>query len=355
MRKIPHVIGVVATAGLTAAASMPASAAPTTTRVSGTLNAVAAVSAADAWAVGSTNSNGPLIMHWNGSAWTQAAGLGTKNGDLRGVAVASADDVWAVGNVIGGGTLIMHWNGTAWHRVPSPHGDLLLGVTATSARNAWAVGTTRHASLLLHWNGIAWERVAAPGSPLSAVTATSARNAWAVGQGARGMLILHWNGVRWARARVPAVKGMLFGVAATSAKNAWAAGVGFQTRRSGCDFGCPLILHWNGRSWRAQPTANPPSQPNGNWLFADTATAGVAWAVGGTSITSPGGGTFILRLANGRWRRVPSPGPAGSGTNLFGVAATSARNAWAVGFTTQRTPFVAVILRWNGTAWKRVL
>ena len=43
-------------------------------------------------------------------------------------------------------TLILHWNGKSWTQVPSPnpggpsHGNLLFGVTATSARNAWAVG-----------------------------------------------------------------------------------------------------------------------------------------------------------------------------------------------------------------------
>ena len=40
-------------------------------------------------------------------------------------------------------TLIEHWNGTAWTQVPSPNpsGDNVLdGVAATSASNAWAVG-----------------------------------------------------------------------------------------------------------------------------------------------------------------------------------------------------------------------
>jgi hypothetical protein len=354
MRKILRVMGVVAAAGLTAAVAMPAAAAPAAIRLSGTLNAVAAVSAADAWAVGGTNSGGPLIVHWNGSAWARVTGLGPKGGFLRGVAAVSARDVWAVGEVLGGGTLIMHWNGTAWHRVPSPRGGQLFGVTATSARSGWAVGGTGHSALALRWDGAAWQRVGAPGALLTGVAAASGRDAWAVGQTARGRpLILHWNGGRWARARIPALAGELSGVAVTSARNAWVAGAGFHTRRSGCDWACPLILHWNGRSWRQAHTANPPSQPRGNWLFAITVTAHAAWAVGGTSVTDSTTGTFTLRLAGGRWRHVPSPSPPG-GINLFGVAATSARNAWAVGYATQN-PFPPVILRWNGTAWKRAL
>ena|SRR6266566_4685914 len=69
-----------------------------------------------------------------------------------------------------------------------------------------------------------------------------------------------------------------------------------------------------------------------------------AWAVG-----SAGGKTLILRWNGTVWRRVPSPTPAGGGI-LTGVAATSATSAWAVGCTGGNT----LILRWNGTVWKRV-
>jgi hypothetical protein len=33
----------------------------------------------------------------------------------------------------------------------------LLGVTATSARSAWAVGQAGKKTLILHWNGTAWK------------------------------------------------------------------------------------------------------------------------------------------------------------------------------------------------------
>ena len=103
------------------------------------------------------------------------------------------------------------------------------------------------------------------------------------------------------------------------------------------------------------PSPNPPSNPQGNWLFAVAATsAGRAWAVGGTSVTEPTSGTLILRWNGTVWRRVRSPSPRG-GPNLFGVAAASANTAWAVGGTTSSTPGRVVILRWNDTTWKRVL
>jgi len=40
--------------------------------------------------------------------------------------------------------LILHWDGTAWTQVPSPNparDNVLTGVAATSASNAWAVGS----------------------------------------------------------------------------------------------------------------------------------------------------------------------------------------------------------------------
>jgi hypothetical protein len=79
------------------------------------------------------------------------------------VAAVSARDAWAVGSTSLGVPLIFRWNGRTWKRVPSPNpspveGTDLNGVTALSARNAWAVGGTRaFRTLILHWNGSAWK------------------------------------------------------------------------------------------------------------------------------------------------------------------------------------------------------
>ena len=132
--------------------------------VSGGLSDVAAASASSAWAVGCTDcgtgsgaySSGPgrtLILRWNGTTWTRVPSPdpGTSR-YITAVAAASAGSAWAVGwTGSGSGTntrtrsLILRWNGTAWTRVPSPSpgpDDQLLGVTATSADSAWAVGYT---------------------------------------------------------------------------------------------------------------------------------------------------------------------------------------------------------------------
>jgi hypothetical protein len=58
------------------------------------------------------------------------------------------------------GTVILRWNGAAWKRVPSPSprpSAELSGVAATSANNAWAVGSTGGKTLILRWNGKTWK------------------------------------------------------------------------------------------------------------------------------------------------------------------------------------------------------
>jgi hypothetical protein len=58
----------------------------------------------------------------------------------------------------------VHWNGTAWKVQGNPVAPYILnGVTATSARNAWAVGVeyphglASERTVILHWTGSSWK------------------------------------------------------------------------------------------------------------------------------------------------------------------------------------------------------
>ena len=86
------------------------------------------------------------------------------------MAATSAGNAWAVGSVGYIKTLVLHWNGKAWKRVSSPnpgleeHRALFTGVAVTSASNAWAVGEPACGcgpapGLILHWNGSIWKQV----------------------------------------------------------------------------------------------------------------------------------------------------------------------------------------------------
>src|SRR6266568_8195760 len=203
------------------AAAWSVVASPNATPGNNELHAVASISANDVWAVGtSENTLGndqTLILHWDGTAWSIVASptTGIVEGNLLGVAAVATNDVWAVGNASNASgvsqTLIEHWNGKQWSIVASPspstQTNFLLGVTAVSTNDVWAVGSFRNASgafqtLTLHWDGTAWSIVASPSpdgafNDLFGVAAVSTSDVWAVGDSGSGTLIEQWNGSSW--------------------------------------------------------------------------------------------------------------------------------------------------------------
>src|SRR5206468_11545257 len=83
-------------------------------------------------------------------------------------------------------------------------------------------------------------------------------------------------------------------------------------------------------------------------------SASNAWAVG---YYSPGSWeqTLMEHWNGTAWKRVTSPDPGGSSTNHFlsDVTVTSSSNAWAVGSYHNGGPFQTLVLHWNGTARKQ--
>ena len=330
----------------------------------GLFNGVAALSARDAWAVGCASTcnlirPASLIVRWDGSSWRRIRHPGI-TGELDGVAVTSDRNAWAVGDRgPRPDSFIVRWNGTRWALQPSPRpagGSRLYGVAAASAMSAWAVGCAscgdRQRTLIVHWDGSHWKRVPSPSPPgaaLYAVTAAPRGVAWAVGTfpgiGRQEPLILRWTGRTWQRTSVPSVsRGILDGVA-VSGQGVWAVGC------TGCfrpDQNA-LILRWDGRSWTRTPA------PVRGDLYAVTAgPRHIAWAAGvaGTGYRfhpRP----LILRWSGHAWTREPCPAPP-AGTSIYALAATSGRNAWAVGetasfFNPHPRP---VALHWNGKTWR---
>jgi hypothetical protein len=228
------------------------------------LQGIAAISAANVWAVGGDNTGKPVILHWDGGAWRQVPGAVPPGNpaELHGVSAASASDVWAVGETAaaaGGRTvpLIEHFNGAAWTLVPSPRvpvAGTLMAVSASSSRNAWAVGgSAGGGGLIEHWDGKAWTIVPSPdlgAGELHGVTIESMDDAWAVGGAVcpgEGQLtvIEHWDGRAWTLVPSPAA-GMLTGVAAASPDSAWAVG-------SWSVGPSAIIEHWDGKAWTWPP------------------------------------------------------------------------------------------------------
>jgi hypothetical protein len=302
---------------------------------------VAALAPDDIWAVGATGSsfsNQPLVLHWDGQAWSvvPSPNPGFRHNYLSGVAALRLDDVWAVGGVsMGVGTsqvLILHWDGRQWSLVPEPGlgpGYTLTAVAGVAPDDVWAVGHSGVHALALRWNGTQWNRVPIPqpgsSSTLTGVAVPAADDAWAVGYYTSAgtyherTLILHWDGIAWSQVPAPNPGDMnyLHGVAATAADDVWAAG--YATIDGS---GEPLLAHWDGARWSVVP--GPTNE--GGLLYSVTARArDDAWAVGTAGRT-----TLTLHWDGQAWTRVPSPSSSSDLNLLWGVAAVEAE-VWAVG------------------------
>jgi len=205
-------------------------------------NAVAAISATDAWAVGYQNDNNlndsrTLIQHWNGTTWatvkspnpgsTPTCTNGNTGNFLNAVAAVATNDVWAVGFSFTCTSLLkpmaLHWDGTRWNAVKTPKlntndNAALNGLFALASNNIYAVGyqpATNGAveTLIEHWDGSAWTVVSSPnanstGNVLFSVSGTSSSDVWAVGdQVAPGVevrtMALHFDGTNWAVVSTP--------------------------------------------------------------------------------------------------------------------------------------------------------
>jgi hypothetical protein len=356
----------------TARAPVPASAsaaasssARTGYSIHGTLEAVAATSATNAWAVG--YAGGPLIVHWNGSTWSRVPAAVPGGTTLDAIGASSPDNAWALGgayhrNGTWQGTVAAHWDGRAWRQVPVPAASstALSSVSVTSPSNAWAVGAdwtsaqgpaSAHRPLALHWNGSAWQRVPLPALPipaggsamLDAVSATSARDAWAVGDflSSEGVLgtgfVLHWNGSAWSQVpSAPASATYSIAIVATAASYVWLAGT--------------VAGLWNGRTWT---TVRVPLVTNhlgnrGGDVDALAVSGHNVW-LAGSYCTPAHCGTQTLPLllywTGDRWKFTPVPA---SDIGISGLAVTSPTNAWAVG---SKEPQITIILHWNGSKW----
>jgi len=293
-------------------------------------------------------------------------------GSLAAVSAGSAHDAWAVGQTRTTKTLALHWNGTSWAQVPTPapgaFGSLLSGVTEISPTNVWAVGSSNgsgSAALVLHWNGAKWARVATPSAGiagLSGVSAVSANDIWAVGSGGtttrETTLVLHWDGRKWTRVPSPTPPGQvvaLFSVSAVSATDVWAVG-----RDLTAKLGKTLVLHWDGKAWTQVPSPTPGLRNGGGLLTGVSALTGSdAWASGFYNTNSGGEGTLLLHWNGTSWTRVPSPTPRPGGSTggsfLNGVDMVATGDVWSAGGTIfdstgkERT----LVLHWNGMTWTR--
>ena len=276
------------------------------------LFAVSTASSKDVWAVGtvqtssSVNGNRTLIEHWNGTAWSVVPSPNPSNegDDLTGVAALSATNAWAVGffennQMSALQPIILHWNGTAWSLFPNiPNiGMIVEAITARSATDIWAVGSDagETTNIALHFNGTQWSITSSANFPssqqiISGVAAPAANDAWIVGSFAPPNvgaflqpLALHWNGKTWSMVPTPnpsPFNNRLRAVAAISTSDVRA--VGQANTPDGLNL-VTLIEHWNGKQWSIVASPNVPDGSNTfDGLLGITVSGPTSlWSVGG--------------------------------------------------------------------------
>src|SRR5215472_595374 len=121
------------------------------------LTGVSGTSASDIWSVGmefvNSSHSFPIIEHYNGSAWSLVTSAQpTQVGDLEAVAALTPANVWAIGQPATGNQtqpvvpLVEHFNGTSWKVQPAPSlsGNSVLsfdGLVTTGSGRLWWVGS----------------------------------------------------------------------------------------------------------------------------------------------------------------------------------------------------------------------
>lgn len=314
------------------------------------------------------NGSEMLAERWNGRSWAVmhlAGPAGALSDGLTGVSCISSRACTAVGWDYGSGTsgtLAERWNGSRWSIQPTPgngsEGIPFAAVSCGSATSCTAVGYYDFndpgfatSALADHWDGHSWTSQPLPpfGDPGGDLTSISCQHAactaagYYFGQSDEGPgtapLALRWNAAAWAVQPTPGDAtqndiSALTGVSCPSARACTAVGVS--------DSGGPLVLHWNGTTWRSQAAGG------GYGLNAVSCASATACIAIGSSAGE--------RWNGRRWALQNIHVPAGAhGLSLTGVSCSSATRCTAVGSKNVTVSLVKDILtvaeRWNGHHW----
>jgi hypothetical protein len=242
---------------------------------------------------------------------------GTHPSTLDGVAAVSASEGHAVGSSLAPRagvfpTLIERCDGSVWRVVNAPsvgsNDNTLYGVTAVGPNDGWAVGAYSVPRLQtpILWNGSKWKVVTGPnlgyGDNIVYDVAPTGRSGElrAVGsafdaEGDTVPLALRWNGSTWKVTSIPGpVPGFdaLFGIAAAAPGDLWAVG-----DRGG--FGHPfrtLAEHWDGSAWTIERTRNRGARDTHLYDIAHVPGTGDFWAAGTSTASGGARRTLIERL-----------------------------------------------------------
>jgi len=231
-------------------------------------------------------------------------------------------------------------SGSGWSVVPSYSlgsvDNILAGVSASSATDAWAVGayyapgSSVLATLAEHFDGTRWTAFPLPNvgvqeNALLAVSTTSTGLGWAVGYFVNAKfqqqtLIEHFDGTVWSVVPSPspgAQQNILYGVAAITDSDVWA--VGGEQDSNGLWH--TLTEHWDGSKWSVVSAVD--AGVNGDQLYAVKALApNNVYAVGQQAGAGFPNEALIEHWDGKSWSVISSPNDASASALALGVTAT---------------------------------
>jgi hypothetical protein len=354
------------------------------------LLAISGLSATNIWAVGGQDGfNNPVIIHYNGSTWSDQTPAGMTTGGFSDVHALDSTHVWAVGGMDGA---TWFYNGTSWSKINDGATFSLYQVSAASTTTVYGIdwdgtvvrstnGGVAYSSILssVSWplalsaqdtthiyvvgtggtiqtyNGSAWTvRASGTTVDLDDVDAFSNTGIFAVGE----EKLLSSTGTAWTT-RTGMIPSALYGSSSYDGSHVWAVGAnttnygniyysadggdvwsvqasGTTTQYRGvvaqdsthvwaCDTSGG-IRFYNGSVWAAQ-TSNTTRA-----LYGITAADNThVWACGSRVVQFYNGSTWSNVVNN-------------TGLTLNGISAADATHVWTVGNS-------GVIRQWNGTSW----
>jgi hypothetical protein len=309
----------------------------------------------DVWAVGNN-----AVIHWNGLAWspsidmldpsgTMGPGIGATN--FVGVWGSAPNDVFALGNAPGGLSLVLHWDGTAWSNMAVPSYTNATALWGSGPNDVYVTGGVASAHWdptqweLLHWDGAQWAIVSITGSKATSIGGWGPDDVYAVGD----KETFHWDGQVWTP--VPM---------APSGSRVWARGPDdvFIVGSSG-------VSHWNGQVWSmvfdGAVSEVWGDQPDDTYFVGDNiySPGAAEWfplaplggATGGMAdeaIVASKDGSIVERFTPGHW---PISLPSPPFVTTFPVVWVSGPDeVWTVGSLSPNNA-LSLLGHWDGSTW----
>jgi hypothetical protein len=255
---------------------------------------------------------------------------------------------------------------SGWRAVASTRTISFPEVVAQSRHSAWVLGggftlaqPQSDFPAALHWNGRTWSKVGPASFPraigstgIGCAGASSAANVWAFAGStnsagfANAAGALRLEGGRWKLVK-QFLAGIVTGCLVESPTEIWVFGDAHVAPGVG-------TWHLHGRTWRRVIS--------GDYALdaASAVSADDVWAEGETGFLKP-----VVAHWNGRvWARNTKltkalPTVAGTDTLIFGgITATGRNDVWFRAYVVHnpgvRPSYSAVVLHWNGRAWRKV-